>query len=171
MRILGKHAAYAVSLTREIFAEWDAILTNAEQETTEANGSRSSNGGDINQTAKQRDSSVGFMTECGLGCRDIFRRDNPDLFYALYHIPEEGRNDDTWHEHVKDLSHPYDALLMLYLVEPQLFQPVKVAAAGHVCHELVGVGSDPSSVGLVDVESVRAAIKAGVARGLSHWKM
>ncbi len=139
IRVLGKHAAYALSITLQDFREWDAI--------TEDGGH-----------------TKGIMTVCALGCMDIFRQGNPELFYKLYDVPEHARNDISWAEHVTTLSHPYDAALVLYVLEPRLFRPVQIALTGGIPHETVG--NDPDNVGLVDAEEVRRAIKTAVARGL-----
>ena len=97
-RMLGKHAAYQVSLTRSDFSNWDTMTGTKE------------------------------MTLGAKNNMNIFRTGNPTKFYQLYPIPEEHRNDDDWFDHMQEFSHPYDPLCLLAGFYPKLFHAKKIVS-------------------------------------------
>ena len=44
-----------------------------------------------------------------------FMKSNPELFFKLYPVPEEHRNDENWFDHVPGdkVCSPYDPLLVM----------------------------------------------------------
>uniref|UniRef100_A0A6T8I448 Inosine/uridine-preferring nucleoside hydrolase domain-containing protein n=1 Tax=Hemiselmis andersenii TaxID=464988 RepID=A0A6T8I448_HEMAN len=94
--LLGKHAAYRVTLTREDFMAWD-VAAGTNTITEQANK--------------------------GLAA---FRKDMPDVFYRVYPVPEDKRGDDVWFKTLTYISHPYDPLLTVAANHNDLFQPVRV---------------------------------------------
>ena len=106
---LGKHAAYRVSLMREDFASWDAIL----------------GGDEMMQAAKNN--------------MNVFREGNPELFYRLYPMPEEKRTDELWFGCMTVMSHPYDPLALLAAFKPELFtHQIWQSSQDQPAHQLCG---------------------------------
>eukprot|EP00242_Pyramimonas_sp_CCMP2087_P004435 CAMPEP_0198204850 /NCGR_PEP_ID=MMETSP1445-20131203/8333_1 /TAXON_ID=36898 /ORGANISM="Pyramimonas sp., Strain CCMP2087" /LENGTH=361 /DNA_ID=CAMNT_0043876927 /DNA_START=311 /DNA_END=1396 /DNA_ORIENTATION=- len=128
-RLLGKHTAYAIKLQHEHFNLWQAQL--ADYNSTQTHKI------DLLAVAKHN--------------MDIFRTENPEKFYPLYKVPEDKRNDEDWFGNVGEISVPYDALALLFLMDPGLFDPTQHA------HHLI-VGGTPGAHGLVDVETTKRTL-------------
>lgn len=80
---------------------------------------------------------------------NTFRTSNPDLFYQLYPVPVEHRTDESWFEHMPHLSHPYDPLCVLLLLQPELFRRT-VVKCGDLEHWIVGGTSDTHGIDSAD---------------------
>ena len=92
-RLLGKHAAYTVSLTKSTSIGGTLFF----KQTT---NSRALHGG--KWTIRQRD---------------------PELFYKLYPVAKDKRTAEDWFDACEGgLSHPYDPLLVLSAFQPKLFR-------------------------------------------------
>lgn len=147
-RLLGKHAAYAVSLTKEDFVRWDSIL--------QADG-------ELLDTARSQ--------------MDDFRRRDPELFYKLYPIPEGMRTDKDWFDACKGrncLCRPYDPLLVLSAFQPKLFRRRRMlggsagsaVAAGGKCRQHAAIGNAESCSGVKNAAEVHDALCALIREGL-----
>ena len=74
----------------------------------------------------------------GRPCRHTPHRSAPAAFYSIYKVPPEYRTDSEWHRHLPGdtLCTPYDPLLVLVCVHPDLFEPVH--AGPRLQHRLIG---------------------------------
>ena len=86
--MLGKYAAYRVSLEAHHFTHWTQSANNYADMVSEARAN-------LNK----------------------FRKGNPALFYRLYSVPEEMQNDRDWFSSLSVYSHPYDPSLILRIVD------------------------------------------------------
>lgn len=115
--LLGKFAAYKVSLYRKDFAVFDQIVAASQPATTLS----------FEQTHE--------MTLAAKQNLNIFRVGNPELFYKLYHVPEKNRNESDWFNEIQVCCHPYDPLMCLVLEHSDDFLPV--VSMGR--HQLIGM--------------------------------
>ena len=127
---------------------------------------------------------------------DGFRQGNPALFYKIYDVPERHRSlhTDAWYDHLPHgvISHPYDPLLALALVEeveadakrakppsptstirgpppPPLFdrRAVGEPTRGGERHATIGNASD--ACGVPDVNLTKRALVAAMNRGVDRF--
>jgi hypothetical protein len=129
---LGNEAAYQVGLTTTDFLSWergDGVLPSL---------------GDAVRSQQNR-----------------FRESAPDIFYQIYPVPEEKRNAEEWYENLPMaiVSRPYDPLLALTLVKPELFKPKAFPEEGSK-HRVVGntKGDTVEEHGVWDGEDCRKVL-------------
>jgi len=58
-----------------------------------------------------------------------FRKSDREHFNRVYPIPKEKDTDEGWYDALTIVSHPYDPLLILYLIRPELFEPEFIGVA------------------------------------------
>ena len=88
-----------------------------------------------------------------------FRTAAPDAFYKVYAVPPEERTDDRWFRALPNdvICTPYDPLLVLCELRPELFEPVvRAGAGGKIAHTLIGNTAD--SHGVPDPAATHAAL-------------
>jgi hypothetical protein len=138
--ILGKFAAYRVGITTADFGSWNRGHLPS-----------------MKQMAKDQ--------------MQRFIDGNPQLFYSLYPVPLHARTPSLWFENLPGdvCCKPYDPLLVLWLLEPSLFEHIPLRSpSGQVQHQLVGAGNGPNIHGIPHPEAVRAALVASVAAGVNR---
>lgn len=86
---------------------------------------------------------------------ELLREQNPQLLYDACNVPRERRNEHEWFDDVQELAVPYDALAVLRLLEPALFEPRWVGR-----HSLCGDEEDDH--GLRDVGAAHEAVVSSV---------
>ena len=125
MTLLGKHAAYRVGLTSGDFKSWE----------------RGSDFPSLFATAKDQ--------------MNAFRESSPDIFYRVYPVPEDKRNDRDWVDNLPGgvLSRPYDPLLALHFVRPDLFAAKSVSGGRHIV-----VGNTDGEHGVPDGDQCRSEL-------------
>jgi inosine-uridine nucleoside N-ribohydrolase len=129
--LLGKHAAYRNGLTCEDFRSWSALLRS----------------GAVDLFEMAKDQMNGFRTAA------------PDAFYKVYAVPPEERTDDRWFCALPNdiICTPYDPLLVLCALRPELFEPVvRAGAGGKIAHTLIG--NTAESHGVPDPAATHAAL-------------
>lgn len=114
--LLGKFAAYKVSLYRTDFAQFDQILAAGLPATRSAE-----------QTQE--------MTLQSKRTLNVFRQGDPEMFYKLYSVSKAHQNDRDWFNDIKVCCHPYDPLMCLTLEHSDDFLPVINAGR----HQLIGM--------------------------------
>ena len=156
--LLGKYAAYEVGITKQDFQLWD--------------DNKRDKFPSLESIAKKQ--------------MNRFRMSSPDIFYSLYRIPEQYRNETDWYNNMpmNILSHPYDPLLILLIQEmtyegtsiSQLFEPEYIEtkplsssegcrASQIIVHTLVGNAQNKS--GIRDAGACRALILDLVKQAMS----
>jgi hypothetical protein len=123
---LGSAAAYRVGLKVEDFASWD------------------------------RGSGLPSLRAIVYDSLSAFRTSSPDVFYSVYPVPEDKRGDSKWYDNMKDgiVSHPYDPLLALSLVQPELFTWESCGAKSR--HRTIGNSTE--NHGVPDSEECQKAL-------------
>jgi len=58
-----------------------------------------------------------------------FRKSDKNHFNRVYPIPKENDTEEGWYDALKVVSHPYDPLLLLYLIRPSLFETEQIGVA------------------------------------------
>jgi len=132
--LLGKFAAYKVSLYRKDFETFDQILAAGRPAGT------------------LKEDEAHEMTRAAKDNLNVFRVNNPELFYKLYPVSKENRNDRDWFKDIKVCCHPYDPLMCLTLEHSDDFLPV--VSMGR--HELIGM--TPTVDGVPSVSAVHARL-------------
>lgn len=115
--LLGKFAAYKVSLYRKDFGTFDQILNEGKPKSALA------------------DERAHEMTMLAKYTLNIFRTGNPNAFYKIYHVAKEDQNDRDWFKNITCCCHPYDPLMCLTLEHSDDFLPV--VSMGR--HQLIGM--------------------------------
>ena len=176
MRFLGKFAAYAVGVTKDELGTLDRAV------------------GAAPSCAPAR--ALPSMREMAKAQMDGFRQGNPALFFKIYAVPEQHRSLQThaWYDHLPEgvISHPYDPLLALALVEeveadakrakpssltstirrpppPPLFDRRAVGEPTHDGARHTTIGNAPDACGVVDVELTKRALVAAMNRGVDRF--
>ena len=147
--LLGKHAAYRNGIKCADFDSWSAVLRERVQ------------------TGLKPDSAFREVPHLGNMARsqmDQFRRAAPAAYYGIYKVPPEYRNDEEWHQHLPAdvLCTPYDPLLVLACVRPELFEPERAGTA--LQHRLIGNTAEQH--GVPDPAATHGALGALVGRAL-----
>jgi len=130
---IGKYAAYQLPISKDFFEEWSL-----------------SNRTPINLLAYVRKTLY-----------SMWRR-APDLVYQIYKVPDEFRHEQKWFNWLSNISYPYDPLLVISLVKPDLFQMVAVTL-GQQKHFLIG--NDSANAGICSHEQIMQILKESVSNG------
>lgn len=115
--LLGKFAAYKVSLYRKDFAMFDKIVASGRP------------------AAALSFEQANEMTLAAKANLNIFRVGNPSLFYNIYHVAKKDQNESDWFKNIQVCCHPYDPLMCLTLEHSDDFLPV--VSMGR--HQLIGM--------------------------------
>jgi len=151
--LLGKHAAYRTGLRCSDFDGWSSLLAHRVQ------------GGPRGRSTAFGDAPP-HLGQIARGQMDAFRRSAPAAFYKIYRVAPTFRTDDDWHKHLPGdvLCTPYDPLLLLACIRPDLFEAVQ--AGPRKQHALIG--NDAQSHGVPNPNATHAALCALVERGLAR---
>ena len=129
--LLGKHAAHRVELAKGDFDEWDGAATGG-----------------------------GVLLEQGLSGIDSLRKSKPDDFARLF--PScDGKGDGEWQAALTYISHPYNPLLAVAMLRPDLFVREK---AGRM-HHIIGRVKE-ADCGVPDPDTAHAEICRAVLGGV-----
>jgi hypothetical protein len=168
--VLGKHAARRVGVTVDDFERWTSLASSDSHQTRRPASSASLDSQDTSSHCAPL--AMPSLLAMAVAQMNTFRLASPDTFYQIYRIPERLRTDAAdWYRALPDgvISMPYDPLLVLALVRPDLFQP-QYAVGGPHTHMLIGNSEEEH--GVPDRELVRAAlsalVQAGLARSRAH---
>ena len=83
----------------------------------------------------------------------------PEVFHKLYPIPEDQRGPDEWFKALTYVSHPYDPLLTIASVRPELFELERVPnKSGRGDHGLIGRVNE-GTCGVPDADAVRDEVR------------
>lgn len=160
-RLLGKHAAYRVGLTKKDFEGWDALIGGSE------------------------------ITGVARNTMNVFRQGNPDLFRKLYpSVPLDKFDTDEWFNFMTVVSHPYDPLLILSGFHSEIFAYETVCSQAllplrpwniilrratyrnnRVVHKLIGNRNDGSTdAGVPNPQRVHDVLCRLVTESLQHFQ-
>lgn len=82
---------------------------------------------------------------------DAMWRSAPELLYRIYRIPEEHQCESKWFDALHHISYPYDPLLIMALLEPDLFDPT-VLELRTGTHRIIG--NEPNLHGIPSPDAV-----------------
>jgi inosine-uridine nucleoside N-ribohydrolase len=131
---LGKYAAYQCPISKQLFESWSS-------------------------TSKAPLHIFNYVRRV----MDTFWRHGPELLYRVYNVPSEYQFEDKWFDYLQNISMPYDALLVLSLIQPDLFDTSHTVFNKHVL-----IGNDANTHCVRDPSTVLNILNQKILTVLVH---